>query len=152
MEKDRAPLFRRRTLGQYPAAPCSPSPFVSVLRVDEATGWLNLVLAHSAKRVSNNTPCSPAPHGTETTASPEAPWSLEPQPLMALRGKEFAWLVRRDTLNGFAAPLSSGNEARKCPDFFTTNFGPLFARQFAAAHPKFHGIFHSRNLCPLRRV
>ena len=37
----------------------------------------------------------------------------------------------------FAAPFSSGNEARKCPEFFTTNFTPFFTRRFAAANAQF---------------
>ena len=35
--------------------------------------------------------------------------------------------------------LSSGNEARKCPEFFTTTFTPLFTTRFAAANVQFLG-------------
>ena len=48
----------------------------------------------------------------------------------------------------FSAPLSSGNEARKCPEFLTTNFTPFFTRHFAAANAQFHGIFCSADVCP----
>ena len=41
------------------------------------------------------------------------------------------------------APLSSVKEARKCPELFTTNVMPFFARCFAAANAQFHGISHS---------
>ena len=44
-------------------------------------------------------------------------------------------------LVNFAVPLSSGNEDRKCPEFFTTNFTPFFTRRFAAANAQFHGVF-----------
>ena len=48
----------------------------------------------------------------------------------------------------FAVPLSLGNEARKCPELFTTNCTPFFTRRFAAANTKFHGVLHSADSCP----
>ena len=47
-----------------------------------------------------------------------------------------------------AVPLSSGNEARKCPEFFMANSTPFFIRRFAAANAQFHGVFHSADVCP----
>ena len=40
----------------------------------------------------------------------------------------------------FVLPLSSGNEARKCPEIFTTDFTPVFTRPFAAAIAQFRGF------------
>ena len=37
-------------------------------------------------------------------------------------------------------------EARKCPEFFTTNVMPFFTRRFAAANTKSHGVFHSADI------
>ena len=58
------------------------------------------------------------------------------------------WKMPRNFWWNFAAPLSSGNEARKRLEFFTTNFTPLFTRRFAAANTQFHGVFHSADVCP----
>ena len=38
------------------------------------------------------------------------------------------------------------NEARKCLEFFTTNFAPFFA-SFAVANITLHGVFHSAGVC-----
>ena len=43
--------------------------------------------------------------------------------------------------------LSSGNEVRKCPEFFATSFVPFFTRQVTASKTKFHGVSHSADTC-----
>ena len=62
------PFFWRRILGQYPAAPCSPGPFVLLLIKSEVSkrGWREGVGDHQRPKYSKNSPpkpCSPTHKG-----------------------------------------------------------------------------------------
>ena len=64
------------------------------------------------------------------------------------RAWKLPWKMPWNFWWNFAAPRSSGNKARKCPELFTTNFTPFFTRRFAASNAQFHGVFHSADVCP----
>ena len=60
--KDRAPFwpfFRRMTLGQYPAAPCSPGPFVLLQTVALLSPTVKKVLSQSSQRWRQQSSLSP---------------------------------------------------------------------------------------------
>ena len=79
-----------------------------------------LILCQMLSSQGKNAPSNPYPHYLVRLATSRMLWN-------------FWW--------NFAAPCSSGNEARKCPELCTTNFTPFFKRRLQPQMPDFMAIF-----------